>query len=389
MSGAVRIGLITENHFPRLGGMEWQNHCLAAAFAELPQTHVAVACAAMPEVPRDFDYPYPVYHHRSFSVLTPWLASRSATTMIERERVNILHGAMLHGGGFHAVRLGRRLGLPVAVQAHGADLQSVPAIGYGALLDDTLAARVRFTLNHADLISVPCERMRRSAIENGAAEAKVHIVPPGGPTEAIARIPFEDMRARHGIAADEFLIVTVGRNRPIKRLGLLLEALGMLAAQGRRIRVVCIGPIEDLAGFVRKHRLENIVVLTGAITTGAGGPLAATAPPGDLINYYRAADVYVSTSHCEAFGLSALEALACGTPAIVTDGQGIQDFVTQGANGIVVQNPTASEVAAAIEESIDGKSGLARNEIAASVADLTWRHTAERLARLYGDIVRR
>src|SRR5689334_17802241 len=114
--------------------MEHEDHSLASAFRHIGGTKIAVACSTMPEVPRDFHYSYPVYRHRSISFLTPWLAARSANRMIEEMSVDVLHGAMLHGGGYRAIGLGRRFGLPVAVRAHGADLQTVPEIGYGALL---------------------------------------------------------------------------------------------------------------------------------------------------------------------------------------------------------------------------------------------------------------
>lgn len=46
----------------------------------------------------------------------------------------------------------------------------------------------------------------------------------------------------------------------------------------------------------------------------------------ELAHLYRRADVFVSTSHYEGFGLPPLEAMACGTPVVTTDSGGIRDF---------------------------------------------------------------
>ena len=49
-------------------------------------------------------------------------------------------------------------------------------------------------------------------------------------------------------------------------------------------------------------------------------------PRGELPKYYLAADVFVYTSICEGFGLPLLEAMACGTPVVLTDSPGSRDY---------------------------------------------------------------
>ena len=86
MSEDLNIGLITDSHYPRLGGMEHEDHWLASAFRQIGGTKIAVACSTMPEVPRDFPYSYPVYRHRSFSFLTPWLTARMSVARVRAPR---------------------------------------------------------------------------------------------------------------------------------------------------------------------------------------------------------------------------------------------------------------------------------------------------------------
>ncbi len=122
MSKEIRLGIITENHYPRLGGMEFQYHALAMALARCPRLRVALACSTMREVPRNFSYPYKVYRSASFSILTRFLVRKNIEKMIREGKVNVLHGATLHGSGVNAVQAGKRFDLPVVVQSHHGEL---------------------------------------------------------------------------------------------------------------------------------------------------------------------------------------------------------------------------------------------------------------------------
>ncbi len=67
----IHVGLLTANHYPRLGGMEFAMHFLAEALNNIPNTHISVACSTLPEVPKNFPYPYNIYRAKSLWRLTP------------------------------------------------------------------------------------------------------------------------------------------------------------------------------------------------------------------------------------------------------------------------------------------------------------------------------
>ncbi|MDR6224335.1 glycosyltransferase family 4 protein [Desmospora profundinema] len=76
------------------------------------------------------------------------------------------------------------------------------------------------------------------------------------------------------------------------------------------------------------------------------GILHRTFRPADdqgMVDLYRSADVFVSTSWIEGFGLPPLEAMACGTPVVTTNSGGVMDFCRHLENAYVVppQNPQA------------------------------------------------
>ncbi|GAB6948082.1 glycosyltransferase family 4 protein [Vulcanisaeta sp. JCM 16161] len=57
----------------------------------------------------------------------------------------------------------------------------------------------------------------------------------------------------------------------------------------------------------------------------------------ELARLYSSADLFLYTSYVEGFGLPPLEAMACGTPVVMTDAKGNRDYAVNGYNGIVVE----------------------------------------------------
>ena len=75
-------------------------------------------------------------------------------------------------------------------------------------------------------------------------------------------------------------------------------------------------------------------------------------PSEDIINYYRKCKISVLPSLYEPFGLSALEAMACGCAIVATKAGGLVEFIDSGINGILVEINAPNELAQAIEKFI-------------------------------------
>jgi len=380
----IRVGLVTENHYPSLGGMELSNHLLSRALQRLPSTRVSVASTGPALLPPGFAYPYRHYRARSLSLLTPLLRRKNVERMVRRERVNVLHGPMLHGGGARAVEAARRHGLPVVVCAQGADVQVVPEIGYGARLDPAAEDRIREVIAGADRIVALSSLNRDALLELGADPARVVVVPNGVDHARIGAIPFRDLRPRLGLAPDDFVVLTVGRAAPVKRIPLLYQALAIARREEPRIRCVSVGPAAALADAVRCAGLEGAVVLTGPILAESG-----EVPPPELVHVYRAADVFVSVSYVESFGNAVLEALACGTPALLTPRHGVREALREDETGFVVEEESPVAIARALLDLAARRRELAarRADVRASVAHLTWDHAAGRLREVFDSLL--
>ena len=134
-------------------------------------------------------------------------------------------------------------------------------------------------------------------------------------------------------------LVFVGRLCADKGAGVLLSALSLLAGKRLRPSLTVVGEGEErsrLENEVRRHGLNGQVRFTGAVS---GSPLA------DLLRRHR---IMVVPSLCkEAFGIVALEGIACGCVVVGSDGGGLPEAI--GPCGATFPNGDARALAEVIE----------------------------------------
>ena len=90
---------------------------------------------------------------------------------------------------------------------------------------------------------------------------------------------------------------------------------------------------------------------------------ASECPPSSVIfagetdnvdEYLRASDVFVFPTENEAFGVSLVEAMACGLPSVATRVGGISDFVAAGKNGLLVDAGNFAQLRQGLERLLAG-----------------------------------
>jgi glycosyltransferase involved in cell wall biosynthesis len=134
-----------------------------------------------------------------------------------------------------------------------------------------------------------------------------------------------ELRRRLGIANDEKVLLFAGKLQPLKRPLDLLEAAANLRRNGKNVRVL-------IAGSGLLERSLNIYAMEQEIPINLLGFQNQTEMPA----VYAAADVLVLPSSSETWGLVVNEALACGTPVVLSDACGCApDLVADGSTGAV------------------------------------------------------
>jgi LmbE family N-acetylglucosaminyl deacetylase len=174
-----------------------------------------------------------------------------------------------------------------------------------------------------------------------------------------------EARDRLGWEEQSCYIIAVGRHAPLKQFPALIRACAGLSVNRVRLVIVGDGDTEAL-----QHLAEEVGI-------GERIQFAAT---DDMGLYYSAADVYVSTSMTESFGLANLEALAAGVPSICTAVGGVPDVVGTGAYLIPAADPHA--LTQALRELVEDPGARARLARRGLQRIATW-PTAVQVADLY------
>jgi glycosyltransferase involved in cell wall biosynthesis len=187
--------------------------------------------------------------------------------------------------------------------------------------------------------------------------------------------PFGAFRKKMGIPADEHVVLFVGRLIPRKGADLLIEALPQIG--GDTTRLVIAGP-EGESGYLaflrdkaRALGIEQRVLFPGPLYDGA------------LKEAFVDATVFALPSRYENFGNTAAEAIACGTPVLVTDRCGIAPLIDQRA-GIVTTYDTQA-VSQALRELLDNPMLYQRLKAGCSavVDQISWEGLVRRLQDSY------
>ena len=138
--------------------------------------------------------------------------------------IHLLHGQMLHGGGYSALKLGNFFNLPVIAQSHGSDVQLVQEIGYGAQLNELNKIKISKVINQVDSLVAVSSINAENLIELGASIDKISVIHNGLHIDKINKIPFKNQRSKLKTTNEDFLMISVGRNKPVKRMKLLFKA---------------------------------------------------------------------------------------------------------------------------------------------------------------------
>ncbi len=149
------------------------------------------------------------------------------------------------------------------------------------------------------------------------------------------------LRNALGLEACRPLVLYTGRLVRSKGLPHLLQAWNRLADDFPEAHLLLVGGggndigncEAELRAFCKANGLERRVTFTGDVS--------------DVVPWLQASDVFVFPTLNEAFGISLIEAMACGLPCITTAVGGVRDIVEDGENALVIPPENAGALEAA------------------------------------------
>jgi glycosyltransferase involved in cell wall biosynthesis len=150
----------------------------------------------------------------------------------------------------------------------------------------------------------------------------------------------ERYRVPPGLGKEPGLVVHIGRLKKYKRLDLLLEAVAEVRRRLPGTRL--------LVGGSGDYR-EALEARARALGLGDGVRFLGRVSEEEKVALYARAQVFVNSSLKEGWGLTTIEANACGTPVVATDVPGLRDSVRHGETGFLVPFGDVPAFASAIE----------------------------------------
>jgi len=217
----------------------------------------------------------------------------------------------------------------VVTTLHGTDITLVGN-------DPAYAPLTQFVIQQSDAVTAVSHDLARRTRENfclgfGAEPCAIEVIPNFVDAELFR--PRADARPSEVPSC-----VHVSNFRPVKRVPWLLRAFASATAgTAARMTLVGDGPDHEACrNLVRELGIAERVVLLGERDA--------------LPELLAPADVFVLSSSEESFGLSALEAMACGTPVVATRVGGVSEVVEHGVTGLLSEADDQAEFASNLRQ---------------------------------------
>lgn len=240
---------------------------------------------------------------------------------------------------------------------------------------------IRQIRRHARRIIAISEATRRDVIELlDVPEERVAVVHYGAPAGFAPPAPAEaaPVLRRYGLDGTQYVLFVgelTHRKNPLR----LVRAFAAVARESAEVQLVLAGPpglgFDGVLDEIDRLRLRDRVVLPGRVPAAALPALMGSA------------SAFVLPSAYEGFGIPALEAMASGTPVVVSDAGSLPEVV--GDAGIVVPGDEPETLAAAMGELLEDEP-LRRTLVERGrrrVADFSWERAAAQTIEVYEDVL--
>ncbi|MCL2182878.1 MAG: glycosyltransferase family 4 protein [Chitinispirillia bacterium] len=184
----------------------------------------------------------------------------------------------------------------------------------------------------------------------------------------------------NSVVRDEDFLIFVGRLKKYKRVDAILDAMSIIEKNGRKLRLAVVGTGDDLPRL-KKHAAR--LGLSGRID------FAGFVDEDKKIELLRKAAVFVNPSEKEGWGITNIEASACGTPIAANDAPGLRDSVVHNETGLLYDNNDVRSLASSIQKILDD--GQLRERFAVSgrawAEKFSWDASAQRIEEWLKKIV--
>jgi glycosyltransferase involved in cell wall biosynthesis len=292
--------------------------------------------------------------------------------------------------GLVARRLKQALGVPYVVTFH--------ALGRVRLMhqphDEFPPQRCileQMVIDTADAVVAECPQDERDLARHYATPvSRVRMIPCGFDPEELQPVTRSEARRHLGLPAERPIVLQLGRMVPRKGVDTVIRALGILERRYKLSPLLLIVGGESAEPDPRRTpeigRLQSVADEEGV---RADVQFVGQRPRSALRYFYSAADVFVTMPWYEPFGITPVEAMACGVPVIGARVGGVQYSVEDGRTGFLVEARNADALARRLAHVFSDPSIprlLGKRARRRAFERFTWQRVARSLADLYAEV---
>lgn len=311
---------------------------------------------------------------RTFGRVTRYSLSKSVMKTIDRQNPDLAHLHSLYPTGLAAKALARS-GYPVVLTIHGGDWYY--NLKHERLMD-LLLESMRFCQK---IICVGKQLLEDITEYEPGLKPKLLHLPHGIDTEIFHPDATADPVPSEFTKGAIHLLCVANLFR-VKGIDLLLKAFAQLNSASK-LHLHIISPRsdrdakEEADDLIKAHGLDQHVTF-----------YPQKSPP-ELATFYRAADLFISPSRKEGFGLVIAEAIACGTPVVATRSGGPEEIVTE-ETGLLIKTESVDELKTAIEKLLSEKERYDPNRMHEYIRNhFSLAHKKNRLMDLYAETTKK
>lgn len=245
--------------------------------------------------------------------------------------------------------------------------------------------------NKANAVLVLCETSRIQLLQYYMVDfEKIHVIFPGVNTNYFNTKP---TALDKEIDLKENSILTMCRFVPAKGLDRVIDALSLIKGKIKFNLYMGGSNGENITNLSEEEKVAHQKI-TGIIDSygleSHTNYLGFVNHDGTLPAYYRKADIFILPSRYEPFGLTTLEAMACGTVPLVSQTAGSKEIIVDGLNGFVVDTHDRKNLADKIKMLL--KDPKLRKKISENAAftvreHYSWDKISEKIINLYKSLL--
>jgi PEP-CTERM/exosortase A-associated glycosyltransferase len=281
---------------------------------------------------------------------------RRLLVVARQVKPHILHAHSPVLNALPALRVGKRLGVPVLYEVRG--FWEDAAVDHGTTKQGSLRYRLSramesYALRRAAHVTTICEGLRRDIVARGIAQDKVTVVPNAVDVDSFELGGKPDIALREQLGLSGATVVGfVGSFYAYEGLDLLIAALPQLLRLRSDVRLLIVGGGPQ--GGALKAQAQVLGVADKVVFTGR-------VPHAEVARYYDLIDVLAYPRHSMRLTelvtpLKPLEAMAQGRVLVASDVGGHREMVRHGENGILFEADNVDALARALFSLIDDRS---------------------------------